>query len=98
MSKEKSEKLGKLVFLEDYRDQSQSEPEDLMHNYTESSDDFFDDEQIHFNYLTASDISTLDPHEIMWIIRQLISKSDFHWRKEETMMMINDLLKERDEE
>jgi len=96
MSKEKPEKLGELVFLEQYREPS--EPQGLVHNYTESSDDFFDDEQVHFNYLTASDISTLDPHEIMWIIRQLISRSNFEWRKEETMMMISDLLEEREDE
>jgi hypothetical protein len=53
---------------------------------------------VHFNYLTASDISTLDPHEIMWIIRQLISRSNFEWRKEEAMMMISDLLEEREDE
>tara|TARA_R110000737_G_scaffold2703_1_gene7439 strand:+ start:74 stop:364 length:291 start_codon:yes stop_codon:yes gene_type:complete len=96
MSKEKPEKLGELVFLEQYREPS--EPQGLVHNYTESSDDFFDDEQVHFNYLTASDISTLDPHEIMWIIRQLISRSNFEWRKEEAMMMISDLLEEREDE
>ena len=96
MSEEKPKKLGELVFLEQYRDASESEG--LVHNHAESAGDLFDDEQIHFNYLTASDISTLDPHEIMWIIRQLINKSDFQWRKEETMMMINDFLEERDEE
>ena len=61
----------------------------------------FSDEELddfHYEYLTGSDLATLTMPEIRWIIRHLVSRSDFEWRKEEAEKMINEILEDREKE
>ena len=52
----------------------------------------------HFNYLSSTDIASLSPSEVRWIIKHLVSRSDFEWRKEEADKLIEELLEERERE
>ena len=96
----KDEKLAELIFLDEFR--SQTEQEDAVwHRLDEFqlvqiSDEEMDDFQ--YEYLTGSDLATLTMPEIRWIIRHLVSRSDFEWRKEEAEKMINEILEEREKE
>lgn len=96
----KKNKLGELVFLDEFRFQKeQEEPECRLadtRQLTEISDEELDD--FHYDYLTASDLATLTMPEIRWIIRHLISRSDFEWRREEAEKMISEILKDREKE
>jgi len=100
INKMKKNKLGELVFLDEFRSQKeQEEPEYHLEDarqLTEISDEELDD--FHYDYLTASDLTTLTMSEIRWIIRHLIDRSDFEWRKEEAEKMINEILKDREKE
>ena len=96
----KDEKLAELIFLDEFR--SQTEQEDTeWHGLDEFqlpqiSDEELDDFQ--YEYLTGSDLATLTMPEIRWIIRHLVSRSDFEWRKEEAEKMINEILEDREKE
>ena len=96
----KDEKLAELIFLDEFR--SQREQEDMdWHRLDEFQLHSLSDEELddfHYEYLTASDLATLTMPEIRWIIRHLISRSDFEWRKEEAEKMINEILEEREKE
>jgi hypothetical protein len=83
--------MGDLVFLDEYRiekEQQELDESDEMYNY--ASD-------IQFNYLSACDIASLEFEEVRWIIRELVNRGDFEWRKEEAEQMISDLLEDREE-
>ena len=96
----KDEKLAELIFLDEFR--SETEQEDAeWHRLDEFQLPSFSDEELddfHYEYLTGSDLATLTMPEIRWIIRHLISRSDFEWRKEEAEKMINEILEEREKE
>ena len=64
--------------------------------YPVVSDEELDD--FHYEYLTGSDLATLTMSEIRWIIKHLVSRSDFEWRKEEAEKMINEMLEDREKE
>jgi hypothetical protein len=72
------------------------EIEDHGPPYDAYTDEALDD--YHYNYLASTDIATLSPSEVRWIIRHLISRSDFQWRREEAEKMINEILEEREKE
>ena len=99
----KDKKQGDLIFLDEYRSQREQEqmdwgdmlPQDA-YDILEISDEEMDDFQ--YEYLTTSDLETLTMPEISWIIRHLMSRSDFEWRKEETEKMIDEILEEREKE
>ena len=99
----KDKKQGDLIFLDEYRSQREQEqmdwgdmlPQDA-YEMLEISDEEMDDFQ--YEYLTTSDLETLTMPEISWIIRHLMSRSDFEWRKEETEKMIDEILEEREKE
>ena len=92
-----------LVFLDEFRSQREQEqmtwskviPQEA-YEVLEISDEEMDDFQ--YEYLTTSDLETLTMPEISWIIRHLMSRSDFEWRKEETEKMIDEILEEREKE
>ena len=77
----------------EYRDE---EIEDHGPPYDAYTDEALDD--YHYNYLASTDISTLSPSEVRWIIRHLIDRSDFQWRREEAEKMINEILEDREKE
>ena len=83
----KDEKLAELIFLDEFRSQTEQEGVDWHR-----MDDF------HYEYLTGSDLATLTMPEIRWIIRHLVSRSDFEWRKEKAEKMINEILEDREKE
>ena len=97
----KDEKLAELIFLDEFRSQREQEqmewskiiPQEA-YEVLEISDEEMDDFQ--YEYLTTSDLETLTMPEISWIIRHLVSRSDFEWRKEETEKMINEILEDRE--
>ena len=96
------DKLGDLVFLDEFRSaqktttyEDEVEIEDYD-DYDEMPDEVIDD--YHFNYLTATDIASLSLSEVRWIIKHLVSRSDFEWRKEEADKLIEELLEERERE
>ena len=99
----KDKKQGELVFLDEFRSQREQEqmewskiiPQEA-YEVLEISDEEMDDFQ--YEYLTTSDLETLTMPEIRWIIRHLISRTDFEWRKEEAEKMINEILEEREKE
>ena len=96
----KEKKQGDLIFLDEFR--SQAEQEDTeWHRLNEFQLPPFSDEEMddfQYEYLTASDLETLTMPEISWIIRHLMSRSDFEWRKEEAEKMIDEILEEREKE
>ena len=96
------DKLGDLVFLDEFRSaqktttyEDEVEIEDYD-DYDEMPDEVIDD--YHFNYLSSTDIASLSPSEVRWIIKHLVSRSDFEWRKEEADKLIEELLEERERE
>ena len=99
----KDKKQGELVFLDEFRSQREQEqmewskiiPQEA-YEVLEISDEEMDDFQ--YEYLSGSDLATLTMPEIRWIIRHLISRSDFEWRKEEAEKMINEILDDREKE
>ena len=99
----KDKKQGDLIFLDEYRSQREQEqmdwgdmlPQDA-YDILEISDEEMDDFQ--YEYLSGSDLATLTMPEIRWIIRHLVKRSDFEWRKEETEKMIDEILEEREKE
>ena len=99
----KDKKQGELVFLDEFRSQREQEqiewskiiPQEA-YEVLEISDEEMDDFQ--YEYLTTSDLETLTMPEISWIIRHLMSRSDFEWRKEEAEKMINEILDDREKE
>ena len=99
----KDKPQGELVFLDEFRSQKEQEqmkwssvlPQEA-YEVLEISDEEMDDFQ--YEYLTTSDLETLTMPEISWIIRHLMSRSDFEWRKEETEKMIDEILEEREKE
>ena len=99
----KDKPQGELVFLDEFRSQREQEqmkwssvlPQEA-YEVLELSDEEMDDFQ--YEYLTASDLETLTMPEISWIIRHLMTRSDFEWRKEETEKMIDEILEEREKE
>jgi|TARA_Y100000289_G_C3835177_1_gene105618 hypothetical protein len=96
----KDEKLAELIFLDEFRSQTEQEDAD-WHRIDESELPSFSDEELddfHYEYLTGSDLATLTMPEIRWIIRHLVSRSDFEWRKEEAEKMINEILEDREKE
>ena len=94
----KDEKLAELIFLDEFRSQTEQEDADWHcldeFQLVQISDEEMDDFQ--YGYLTASDLETLTMPEISWIIRHLIDRSDFEWRKEEAEKMINEMLEDRE--
>jgi len=97
--------MGELIFLDDYR--TEEEEPDLfneMHIYTAylNSEDMTDDdyyfEDFHYDYLTSTDIATLTESDVKWIISQLLKRSDFYERREDALEMIEDILKQREED
>ena len=99
----KDKKQGELVFLDEFRSKREQEqmewskiiPQEA-YEVLEISDEEMDDFQ--YEYLTTSDLETLTMPEISWIIRHLMSRSDFEWRKEEAEKMINEILDDREKE
>ena len=99
----KDKPQGELVFLDEFRSQREQEqmkwssvlPQEA-YEVLEISDEEMDDFQ--YEYLTTSDLETLTMPEISWIIRHLMNRSDFEWRKEETEKMIDEILEEREKE
>ena len=99
----KDKKQGELVFLDEFRSQREQEqmewskiiPQEA-YEVLEISDEEMDDFQ--YEYLTTSDLETLTMPEISWIIRHLMSRSDYEWRKEEAEKMINEILDDREKE
>ena len=99
----KDKPQGEVVFLDEFRSQREQEqmtwskviPQEA-YEVLEISDEEMDDFQ--YEYLTTSDLETLTMPEISWIIRHLMSRSDFEWRKEETEKMIDEILEEREKE
>ena len=99
----KDKPQGELVFLDEVRSQKEQEqmkwssvlPQEA-YEVLEISDEEMDDFQ--YEYLTTSDLETLTMPEISWIIRHLMSRSDFEWRKEEAEKMINEILDDREKE
>ena len=106
----KDNEQGELIFLDEFRSEKENQEEawqtfeDMLNenghyrrlDLPEVSDEELDD--FHYEYLTASDLATLTMPEIRWIIRHLISRTDFEWRKEEAEKMINEILEEREKE
>jgi len=96
----KDEKLAELIFLDEFRSQTEQEDADWHRldefQLAQISDEEMDDFQ--YEYLTGSDLATLTMPEIRWIIRHLIDRSDFEWRKEEAEKMINEMLEDREKE
>jgi hypothetical protein len=96
------DKLGDLVFLDEFRFSPKATPyEDEVEiedyeSYDEIPDETIDD--YHFNYLTATDIASLSPGDVRWIIKHLVSRSDFEWRKEEAEKLIDEILEDREKE
>ena len=99
----KDKPQGELVFLDEFRSQREQEqmkwssvlPQEA-YEVLEISDEEMDDFQ--YEYLTTSDLETLTMPEISWIIRHLMNRSDFEWRKEEAEKMIDEILEEREKE
>ena len=99
----KDKPQGELVFLDEFRSQREQEqmkwssvlPQEA-YEVLEISDEEMDDFQ--YEYLTASDLETLTMPEISWIIRHLMTRSAFEWRKEEAEKMIDEILEEREKE
>ena len=94
--------MGELVFLDEYRAQKrQSEFEDWddWSDMTDEEREYYDSvmDDVHYEYLMASDIATLQPSEVKWIIRQLIKRSDFAGREEDARKMINEILEDRED-
>ena len=96
------DKLGDLVFLDEFRFAQKAttyEDEVEIEDYEyddEIPDDVIDD--YHFSYLAATDIASLSPSEVRWIIKHLVSRSDFEWRKEEAEKLIDEMLEDREKE
>ena len=99
------DKLGDLVFLDEFRfsskatayeDEVEIHDHDEYEDYDEMPDEVIDD--YHFNYLAATDIASLSPSEVRWIIKHLVSRTDFEWRKEEAEKLIDEILEERERE
>ena len=98
--------MGDLVFLDDYR--IESEPEEIdtydeLHIYAVylspaelDDDEYF--ENFHYDYLTSTEIATLTEADVKWIIGQLIKRSDFYKSKEDALEMIEDILRQREED
>ena len=96
-----TDKLGDLVFLDEFRIKKELNQldEEKIEDY--DYDDEIPDEVVddyHFNYLTATDIASLSLTDVRWIIKHLVSRSDFEWRKEEADKLIEELLEERERE
>ena len=99
----KDKPQGELVFLDEFRSQREQEqmkwssvlPQEA-YEVLEISDEEMDDFQ--YEYLTTSDLETLTMPEISWIIRHLMNRSDFEWRKEEAEKMIDEILDDREKE
>ena len=97
----KDKKQGDLIFLDEYRSQREQEqmdwgdmlPQDA-YDILEISDEEMDDFQ--YEYLSGSDLATLTMPEIRWIIKHLVKRSDFKWRKEEAEKMMNEILEDRE--
>jgi len=97
----KNKKQGELIFLDEFRFQKEQEqidwgdtlPQDA-YDVLEISDEEMDDFQ--YEYLSGSDLATLTMPEIRWIIRHLVKRSDFKWRKEEAEKMMNEILEDRE--
>ena len=97
----KDKPQGELVFLDEVRSQKEQEqmkwssvlPE-AAYEVLEISDEEMDDFQ--YEYLSGSDLATLTMPEIRWIIRHLVKRSDFKWRKEEAEKMMNEILEDRE--
>ena len=106
----KDNEQGELIFLDEFRSEKENQEEawqtfeDMLNenghyrrlDLPEVSDEELDDFQ--YEYLTGSDLATLTMPEIRWIIRHLINRSDFEWRKEEAEKMINEILEDREKE
>ena len=106
----KDNEQGELIFLDEFRSEKENQEEawqtfeDMLNenghyrrlDLPEVSDEELDDFQ--YEYLTGSDLATLTMPEIRWIIRHLVSRSDFEWRKEEAEKMINEILEDREKE
>ena len=106
----KDNEQGELIFLDEFRSEKENQEEawqtfeDMLDenghyrrlDLPEVSDEELDDFQ--YEYLTGSDLATLTMPEIRWIIRHLVSRSDFEWRKEEAEKMINEILEDREKE
>ena len=106
----KDNEQGELIFLDEFRSEKENQEEawqtfeDMLNenghyrrlDLPEVSDEELDDFQ--YEYLTGSDLATLTMPEIRWIIRHLIDRSDFEWRKEEAEKMINEILEDREKE
>jgi hypothetical protein len=106
----KDNEQGELIFLDEFRSEKENQEEawqtfeDMLNenghyrrlDLPEVSDEELDDFQ--YEYLTGSDLATLTMPEIRWIIRHLISRTDFEWRKEEAEKMINEILEDREKE
>ena len=106
----KDNEQGELIFLDEFRSEKENQEEawqtfeDMLNenghyrrlDLPEISDEELDDFQ--YEYLTGSDLATLTMPEIRWIIRHLIDRSDFEWRKEEAEKMINEILEDREKE
>ena len=94
----KDEKLAELIFLDEFRSQTEQEDADWHRldefQLVQISDEEMDDFQ--YEYLTGSDLATLTMPEIRWIIKHLVKRSDFKWRKEEAEKMMNEILEDRE--
>ena len=96
-----TDKLGDLVFLDEFRIKKELNQLDEEKIVDYDYDDEIPDEVVddyHFNYLTATDIASLSPSEVRWIIKHLVSRTDFEWRKEEAEKMIDEILEDREKE
>ena len=96
-----TDKLGDLVFLDEFRIKKELNQldEEKIEDY--DYDDEIPDEVVddyHFNYLTATDIASLSLTDVRWIIKHLVSRTDFEWRKEEAENMISEILEDREKE
>ena len=97
----KNKKQGELIFLDEFRSQREQDkmpwskviPQEA-YEVLQISDEEMDDFQ--YEYLSGSDLATLTMPEIRWIIRHLVKRSDFKWRKEEAEKMMNEILEDRE--
>ena len=96
----KDEKLAELIFLDEFRSETEQEDAEWQRLDEFQLPSFSDEEldDFHYEYLTGSDLTTLTMPEIRWIIRHLIDRSDFECRKEEAEKMINEILEDREKE
>jgi hypothetical protein len=98
--------MGDLILLDDYRIENEPEEPDIydeMHIYAAhlSLEELADDahfENFHYDYLTSTEIATLTEADVKWVIAQLIKRSDFCKSKEDALEMIEDILRQREED